>query len=77
MLKRVLITVILLAAGVCSALESTYIETQNYGSAVSRIVIGLYGTGAYKVEQGNNFVEIKLDNSDVSKLNISIPAGGC
>ena len=76
MFKRVLITVILLAAGVCSALESTYIETQNYGSAVSRIVIGLYGTGAYKVEQGNNFVEIKLDNSDVSKLNISIPAGG-
>ena len=76
MFKRVLITVILLAAGICSALESTYIETQNYGSAVSRIVIGLYGTGAYKVEQGNNFVEIKLDNSDVSKLNISIPAGG-
>ena len=75
MFKRVLITVILLAAGICSALESTYIETQNYGSAVSRIVIGLYGTGAYKVEQGNNFVEIKLDNSDVSKLNISIPAG--
>lgn len=76
MFKRVLITVILLAAGICSALESTYIETQNYGSAVSRIVIGLYGTGAYKVEQGNNFVELKLDNSDGSKLNISNPAGG-
>jgi len=76
MLKRVLITVILLAAGVCFTLESTYIDAQNYGSAASRIVIGLYGTGDYKVEKGNDFVEIKLDNSDLSKLNISNPAGG-
>ncbi len=76
MTKRFFVTLILLTAVFCSALEVTYIDWQNYGSAATRIVIGLYGTGDYKVDKSNDFVEIKLDNADVSKVDISNSAEG-
>jgi len=76
MIKRVLITAVLLSAAFCSALDFTYVEMENYGSAVSRIVIGLYGTGDYKVIEGNNRVEIKLDNTNANNANIQYQPGG-
>ena len=76
MVKRVLITAVLLLAAFCSALDFTYVEMENYGSAVSRIVIGLYGTGDYKVIEGNNYVEINLDNTNANKANIQYQPGG-
>jgi hypothetical protein len=46
---KVLFMLTLLIASLCAAIDFTYVDMENYGSGVSRIVVGFYGTGNYEV----------------------------
>ncbi len=72
---KVLFMLTLLIASLCAAIDFTYVDMENYGSGVSRIVVGFYGTGNYEVIPNSDYVEVKIDNNNPSKVNISYEGG--
>ncbi|MEN6445072.1 MAG: hypothetical protein ABFC98_03395 [Candidatus Cloacimonas sp.] len=75
MKAKILFTFILLIASLCAAIDFSFVDMENYGSGVTRIVTGFKGSGNYDVVSGSNYVEVTIDNENASRVNISYEGG--
>jgi hypothetical protein len=63
MKNTILVTIMLLAVALLNAsLGWTYVKSESYGSAVVRVVIGLYGEGDPSVSKTSESLSVKLNN---------------